>query len=99
MQIWLVAENRHETLVCPGSAFDSQFTGPDRRTYDCFDKVRRELIVTIHNLLSPQDKAFLVSFKSGDPDWTLFPVAGIELLAAVQWKQLNIRKLKKTNFQ
>ena len=56
------------------------------------------MLVTIHSLLSPQDKAVLVSFKSGNPDWTLYPVAGIELLAAVQWKLLNIRKLKNTKF-
>ena len=83
------------------SVFENQFTGLSDRTftYDCFDIVRRELIETIHNLLSPQDKAFLVSFKSGEPDWALFPVSGIELLSAVQWKLLNIRKLKKTKFE
>lgn len=67
-------------FVDSSSVFESQFAGlSDKRfTYDCFDRVRRELIAKIHDLLSPQDKAFLVSFKSGDPDWALFPVVGID---------------------
>ena len=74
--------------------FGSQFTGlSDRRfTDDCFDIVRRELIAAIRNLLSPQDTVSFVSFKSGSPDWTLFPIAVVDLLAVVQWNLLNIRK-------
>ncbi len=95
----------HETLspnlVDISSEFDSQFAGlsDQRFNYDCFDNTRRELIETVHNLLSPQDKAFLVSVMSGNPDWTLFPVAGVEQMAAVQWKLLNIRKLKEKNIE
>ena len=51
-------------------------------------KVRR-------NVFSENDKKFLISFKSGEPDWTLCPVEGLETMAAVQWKLLNIGKLKK----
>ena len=83
------------------SRFDGQFSGLSEHkfTYECFDKTRRDLVATIHRFLSIQDKAFLMSFKSGDPDWTLCPVAGIDSLPAVQWKLLNIQKLKQTNFK
>ena len=42
-------------------------------------------------------RAFLLSFKRGDPDWGLFPVAGLRGLPAVRWKLLNINNLKESN--
>lgn len=56
------------------------------------------MLVTIHSLLSPQDKAVLVSFKSGNPDWTLYPVAGIELLAASSMETVENPQIKEHNF-
>jgi len=47
--------------------------------------------------LSEKDRAFLLSFKRGDPDWDLFPVAGLRDLPAVRWKLLNINNLKESN--
>lgn len=42
-----------------------------------------------------QDYEFLLSFKKGEPDWSLAPSEQIQHLPAVQWKLLNIRKMPK----
>ena len=53
------------------------------------------MIKTIHKEMTGKDKEFLLSFKSGDPDWSLINVEGIERLPAVQWKLVNIRQMEK----
>ncbi|MEE4637736.1 MAG: nucleotidyl transferase AbiEii/AbiGii toxin family protein [Wenzhouxiangella sp.] len=58
------------------------------------DAVRRELPGRLGALLSSDDVRFLLSFKRGGPDWSLFPVPGIDRLPAVQWKLANIRKMQ-----
>ena len=37
----------------------------------------------------------LLSVKKGNPDWSLFPVEGIQDLPAVKWKLVNIETLKR----
>ena len=38
-------------------------------------------------------RAFLVSFESGTPDWTLLAVPKADRLPAVKWRQQNLAKL------
>ena len=59
---------------------------------------RDELVSSIHKSLTNDEKEFILSFKSGDPDWTLFPIK-IEPLPAIRWKLQNIQKLKIKNPQ
>ena len=59
---------------------------------------RDELISSIHKNLTNDEKEFILSFKSGEPDWTLFPIK-IEPLPAIKWKLQNIQALKKKNPQ
>ena len=47
--------------------------------------------------LFEKDRSFLLSFKRGDPEWDLFPAAGLKDLPAVQWKLLNIKNLWESN--
>jgi len=58
-----------------------------------FDRLR----AAIFDVLTPIDRAFLVSFEAGDPDWSLFPFPDAQHLPGVQWKLLKIRKLKAAN--
>ena len=51
----------------------------------------------VHSLLTPSERAFLLSFEEGSPDWSLFPAAGAERLPAPRWKLLNIQKLRSDN--
>ena len=58
---------------------------------------RDSMIKAIQEQMTRNDKDFLLSFKSGDPDWSLLNLDGIDQLPAVQWKLVNIRKMVKEN--
>ena len=47
--------------------------------------------------LTEDDKAFMISLTAGEPDWSLYPIPGLEEMSAVKWKLLNIQKLVKIN--
>lgn len=81
------------------SAFDNQFAGMTtvEFSYDDYELTRALLIKTIGERLTDEDKRFLLSFESGEPDWELFPIPVLKDLPAIQWKLLNINKLKKVN--
>ena len=66
-------------------------------SYEDFEETREKLVKTITEMLTDKDKRFLISFKKGEPDWSLFPVSEVEKLPAVQWKLHNINKLKEQN--
>jgi predicted nucleotidyltransferase component of viral defense system len=53
-------------------------------------KTREQLIHIISRLLTESDKKFLISFKSGRPDWSLLGIDGVKNLPAVKWKLQNI---------
>jgi len=81
------------------SAFDNQFAGMTtvEFSYDDYELTRTLLIKVIGERLTDEDKRFLLSFESGEPDWKLFPIPVLKDLPAIQWKLLNINKLKKVN--
>lgn len=54
---------------------------------------RERLISDIHCLLTDKDRAFLLSFKSGNPDWNLLDIEGVQDLPAVKWKLLNLDRI------
>ena len=56
-----------------------------------------ELTAKVKASLTPTERAFLLSFEEGSPDWSLFPAAGAERLPAPRWKLLNIQKLRSDN--
>lgn len=87
------------TLKDQESAFNNQFSGMTEQpfNYDDYIQTRERLIEIISDTLTEKDKTFLLSFKDGNPDWSLAPDAAIRDLPAVQWKLMNIRKLKKFN--
>lgn len=63
-------------------------------TYEMFESTRSQLIEIVHSKLKFEDKAFLISFATGNPEWhdTDFSIS-----PSVRWKLLNINKLKKVN--
>ena len=86
------------TLKDISSVYKTEFKGmtleniPLRSLIDS----RYELISSIHKALTNDEKKFILSFKDGEPDWTLFPIE-IKSLPALKWKLLNIQTLKKKN--
>lgn len=103
--VYLLSSNRpiHE-MIRPNfldqrRAFETQFAGMTQEpfTYEDFEAARERLVKDIHSGLSDTDRRFLLSFKSGDPDWSLFPYERLKDLPAVQWKFSNIQTLKSNN--
>ena len=100
----LISHSRpiHE-LISPNlldqkTVFEHQFAGMTLTSfsYDDYESTRTRLIKEIHNLLTDTDKSFLLSFKSGTPDWELIPLENLRHMPAVQWKLANIVKQKNT---
>jgi hypothetical protein len=63
-------------------------------TYDDYEQTRVMLIEKIHASLTAADKQFLLRFEQGNPNWSLYDFS---IFPAVQWKLLNIQKLKVKN--
>lgn len=57
------------------------------------EEVRPRLLERLGQLITDDDVRFLLSFKQGAPDWSLFPIAVVDQLPAVMWKLANIRKI------
>lgn len=80
-------------------AFETQFRGMSSTpfTYENFEQTRIQLITEVKRNLAANDKEFLLSFKSGEPQWDLFPLTEIKDLPAVKWKLQNIQNLRAKN--
>ena len=76
--------------------FESQFNGMTQVdfTYDIYEDTRTQLIKNIREGISKEISEFLVTFSEGSPNWELFNFDGYP---GIQWKLLNINKLKKEN--
>ncbi len=81
------------------SAFETQFAGMAAIEfgYDDYKNTKSQLINLIAKSLTINDKKLMLGFVKGNPDWNLFPYGIIQKLPAVQWKLLNVNKLKKNN--
>ena len=86
-------------LLDQRSAFERQFQGMTDTafTYEDFEATRENLVNIVNSSLSEKDRSFLLTFKRGNPNWDLFPVAGLKEMPAVQWKLMNIQNLKRSN--
>ena len=80
-------------------ALDKQFVGMSDKafSYEEYEQARRELHQFVMNGLTDDDKRFLISFEQGEPDWTLCHAGDLSRFPSVQWKLLNLVKLKKQN--
>ncbi|PRA24813.1 nucleotidyl transferase AbiEii/AbiGii toxin family protein [Pseudomonas poae] len=72
--------------------FHAEFAGMTREpvTLEQLESTRQSLLAAIRQQFIEQDAAFLLSLKSGKPDWTLLALPGVDRLPAVQWKLRNI---------
>ncbi|MFN8343968.1 MAG: nucleotidyl transferase AbiEii/AbiGii toxin family protein [Spirosomataceae bacterium] len=78
------------------SALATQFSGmsDEEFTYKEYETVRERLVKVVHHRLTDSDKAFLLSFKKAEPDWSIYD---FERFPSIQWKLRNLTTLKKTN--
>ena len=55
--------------------------------------IRDRLLKKLLDDLTHEERKFLLSIKSGIPDWSLLPILGIENLPAIRWKVTNINRI------
>jgi hypothetical protein len=90
----------HEILkpmpINQSTVLESQFSGmtDETFTYKMFESARNQLIEIVRSTLKSEDKALLMSFAGGNPEW---PGTDYSIYPGVQWKLLNINKLKKAD--
>jgi len=78
-------------------AYYQEFKGMtfERVSLEDLTKTQDYLITNITNLLTEDEKEFLVSFKSIKPNWDLLGLENIGQLPAVKWKLLNLSLFKR----
>jgi hypothetical protein len=102
---YLAGHNRpvHEVLF-PNKlplepAFSNEFMGMtfDEVSLDALERTQARLVDELPRALTSHHREFLLSLVSAQPAWDLIPFANLQHLPAVQWKLLNLRKLKARN--
>lgn len=91
-----IHEMLNPNLIDQRAAFENQFYGmtTEEFTYEDYERTRLELINTINEQLTEQDKQFLLGFKNLTPEWDIYPYAEYP---GVKWKLLNLDKLRTVN--
>lgn len=92
-------ESLAPNLIDQHDALANQFDGMTDIpfTYEEFEQTRAMLIQDVCALMTPADKAFLISFEQGAPDWKNFDFSYFKDYPSIQWKQLNLQKLQRQN--
>lgn len=102
--IYLISSNRPiSELLAPNllplqSVFEQQFQGMSQQTVSVADleQARCQMLENIHARLTENHKAFLLSFKEGQPEWQRLKHPQAADLPAVKWKLQNILSLSST---
>ena len=80
-------------------ALENQFQGMTETSfgYEDYLESRTALLSLVNGGLTITDKEFLLSFEQGEPDWNKCCAGDLSQYPSVQWKLLNIGKLKESN--
>jgi predicted nucleotidyltransferase component of viral defense system len=62
-------------------------------------QTQKLLFQKIKDVLTKDEKEFLIAFKSLDPQWNLLGLEDVAKLPAVKWKLINLEKMSKTKHQ
>lgn len=94
-----IRESLAPSLIDQRDALVNQFDGMTDTpfSYEEFERTRDRLIKDVNEMMTPRDKAFLLSFESGEPDWDSFEFPYFRNYPSVKWKMQNIQKLKTLN--
>ena len=94
-----IHESFSPQLIDQREAMENQFKGMTdiEFTYEEFEQTRSKLITDVLKLMTDEDKQFLISFKSANPQWDGYEFEYFRDYPSVQWKLLNLAKLKKQN--
>ena len=96
-----IYESFAPSLIDQREAMENQFAGMTDIpfTYEEFEETRAKLINDVQLLMTDADKKFLMSFESGQPEWSGYEFEYFKNYPSVQWKMLNLKKLAKQNPQ
>ena len=96
-----IHESFAPSLIDQREAMENQFAEMTdiSFTYEDFEETRAKLINDLRSLLTEEDKRFLVSFESGQPEWNGYEFENFKDYPSIQWKILNLKKLAKQNPQ
>lgn len=92
-------ESLAPALIDQREAMANQFEGMTdvAFSYEEFEQTRLQLIRDVKAMLTEEDKRFLVSFEQGKPLWDGYEFAYFKDYPSVQWKLVNLAKLKRQN--
>ena len=68
-------------------------------TYEEFEATRSKLIADVNQLMTEDDKRFLISFEKGEPQWNGYEFEYFKDYPSVKCKLINLAKLAKQNPQ
>jgi len=99
--VYLASHNRPmNELLSPNlkdisEAFETQFVGMTEEPVSLAElvEIQHRLPEELVSQLDEDERAFLLSIKRGDPNWTRLGFNHLEQLPALQWKLQNIRKM------
>ncbi|MBC8952621.1 nucleotidyl transferase AbiEii/AbiGii toxin family protein [Xenorhabdus sp. PB62.4] len=77
--------------------FHSEFTGMTNKPVELHQLIetRSRMVAELQAQFTERDRDFLLSFKQGKPDWSLFDESSAAELPAIRWKLMNIQCLAK----
>lgn len=105
--IYLISNNRPiAELINPNrldmrSLYENEFIGMSliQMSYKDLEDAREKLIEQLDNDLTDKERKFLITFKSGEPDWDLLGLQAVNQFPAIQWKLQNIIKMSPQKHQ
>jgi predicted nucleotidyltransferase component of viral defense system len=99
---YLAGHNRpvHEVLFPKALALEPAFTNEfagltnDEVALHLLERTQERVMTELPRTLTQRHRDFLLSLMRAEPEWDLMPFAHLQRLPALQWKLLNLRKLK-----
>ena len=99
--VYLMSHNRPMAeLLAPRSQdispfYRTEFEGMAFETVDLerLQDTLPELVTQIHKVLNDNDRRFLLDLKLGNADWKTFPLPEAQMLPAIQWKLMNLKRM------
>lgn len=77
------------------STYESHFEGMTSLDITCetLEETRNKIFEMTATFFNENEKEFILSFKSGEPKWDLFPIKRVRDFPSVKWKLHNIRSM------
>lgn len=94
-----IIESLQPNDIDQSKVLENQFKGMSdiEFTYEDYEKTRKKLINQVNTSLTETDKAFILSFEEGNPDWSKCSGGDLSNYPSIKWKLQNIINLKETN--